>query len=137
MSSRCPHNYELIGNECYSNCPNGTEVLGTSDETCVSTLPCPTGTTADFTGLACTKVAPTGIVAKDTTCPTGYTEWTTDTCYINCTPYFLENGNECRRKIILRKIVAPGWTLPDILMYVGAIFLVIYTLYYITKYFSN
>ena len=99
----CPITYTKINGICYANCPNGTEALEAQPEICVSTIVCPPGTVADTSGLACIKDGLLGIVPKDTTCPSGYTEWVAGSCYINCSAYFLENGIECRRRITIRK----------------------------------
>lgn len=103
-SATCPPNYELIGRTCYSICVSGTTSYTDSPEYCVSTLPCPVGTVEDLSGLACTKVEPTGKEALvGSACPDGYTEWTTDMCYINCPTYFYENGLDCRKRATLRR----------------------------------
>lgn len=99
----CPLGYSLVQSTCLSDCPNGTQVVQTEPQICVSTVPCQVGTTADVSGLACLKVAPIGVTsATGGSCTAGYTEWAEDTCYVNCTSYFLENGTDCRRRVVTR-----------------------------------
>jgi hypothetical protein len=100
----------LTGTVCYSSCPPGTVVNASYDDACISTIACPLGTVQDVTGMTCTKVPPTGIIETSGACPTGYTEWVTDKCYIDCPPQFLENGTDCRKKIIVRQAVDPWCT---------------------------
>lgn len=107
MSIRCPPLYTLTGTVCYSDCPAGTIVSGSYVDACVSTVPCPLGTVDDVTGMTCTKVPPIGIEEKSGSCPTGYTEWVVDQCYIDCPPQFLENGTDCRKKIVVRRAADP------------------------------
>jgi hypothetical protein len=105
MTARCPPSYKLSNGLCYSPCPTGTAELSADEDLCVSTIQCQAGTSADTTGLSCIKVAPTGIVTKvGSFCSTGYTEWTPNTCYLNCNANFLENATECRRRVTLRKV---------------------------------
>lgn len=99
QQASCPINYTFVGGICYGACPAGMQANVTYADTCVQNTACPTGTIEDTTGLACTKTSPTGIQDKTTSCATGYTEWSTGKCYINCpTGLFFENGTECRRK---------------------------------------
>ena len=107
---KCPAGYELVGTVCYSACPAGTEPSTSYDDACVSTIACPVGTVEDVTGMTCTKVPPTGIVETSGECATGYTEWVIGECYINCPPQFLENGTDCRKKIIVRRAAEPWCT---------------------------
>jgi hypothetical protein len=104
----CPPGFTLTGRTCYSTCVSGTTAYADSPEYCVSTLPCPVGTIEDLSGLACTKVEPVGRQElSGTSCPEGYTEWTTDMCYINCPTYFYENGLDCRKRATLRRVASP------------------------------
>lgn len=112
MTAICPVGYNVINGICYSSCPSGTSVLESYPDICVSTLPCPVGTTEDVTGLTCDKVPPTGVITKDTTCPTNYTEWTTGVCYLNCPSMFLDNGTDCRKKVIPRLSVEAWCSYP-------------------------
>lgn len=107
MTAICPSGYTLENGKCYTLCPNGTESSTMYPDYCISTVACQNGTIQDTTGLACTKVAPTGIIDKNTNCPTGYTEWTTGSCYINCNSYFLENGPDCRKRLLFRRTTEP------------------------------
>jgi hypothetical protein len=105
MTARCPPSYKLSNGLCYSPCPTGTSELSADEDLCVSTIQCQAGTSADTTGLSCLKTSPSGIVTKvGSTCTAGFTEWTPNTCYINCNSSFLENATECRRRVSLRKV---------------------------------
>lgn len=107
-SAICPVGFTLSGRTCYSVCPSGTTAYDDYPEYCVSTLPCPIGTVEDLSGLACTKVEPVGVEPLvGSACETGYTEWTANTCYINCPQYFNENGLDCRKRAVLRRVANP------------------------------
>jgi hypothetical protein len=108
MSSLCPSGYTFENGYCYSVCPAGTESIASYPEYCVSTVSCQVGTIPDATGLACTKAEPIGIVPKVTTCASGFTEWTSGLCYVNCNSYFLENALDCRKRLYLRRSMEPS-----------------------------
>ena len=108
MTAICPENYEIINGICYDNCPPFTEVYAEDYTICIQNDACPTGTTADSTGLQCNKVAPIGVVTKvGSLCSENYTEWTLNLCYINCPNDWMENGLACSRNVFLRNTTLP------------------------------
>jgi len=101
----CPSGYSFVESKCLSNCAAGTVVVPSNLQICVSSISCPSGTIPDGTGLACVKVAPIGVqTATGGSCSTGYTRWSSNTCYINCSAGFYENGTECA-KIVYPRLV--------------------------------
>lgn len=105
----CPLNTSFVVDACYPSCPNGTAGSTLYRSLCISTVPCPSGTTDDVTGLTCEKVVTdNGIVAKtEDTCDGGYTEWVTGFCYKDCPTTHLENGKDCKKKTVLRDQFTP------------------------------
>jgi hypothetical protein len=104
----CPSGYSLVQGTCLTNCANGTVVVPSNTKVCVSSISCSTGTIPDGTGLSCLKVAPIGVQsATGGSCSTGYTLWSSNTCYINCPSGFFENGTECARVVYPRSSEDP------------------------------
>ena len=99
-------------------------------EICVSTLECPNGTVIDATGLACTKIAPVGIVEKGDICDITYTEWVPGYCYINCPSTFLENTTECRKPVYVRRTAAATADITGYVFLVVLLGLLMYTYYF-------
>lgn len=108
----CPSGMTLVADLCRGPCPTGSTSPADYPNVCVSTVPCPTGTANDFTGLQCDKTTQgAGIVpATNNACPQGYTQWTTGYCYIDCSVQFLENGLSCIKKSVVRDSAQPVCT---------------------------
>ena len=103
---QCSQGLVASNGTCYGPCPAASSVSTSDPSICVSTIPCQVGTIADISGLKCIK---TDILDKvGDTCPSGYTEWTANKCYIDCTPYFVESGTFCAKNLFVRQSEA-GW----------------------------
>lgn len=103
MSSiQCPYDkpYNSTTQTCLSNCVNNTIPMISNPRLCVSQINCPSGTVVDVTlENTCNKV---GVAPTSGACPTGYTLWTPTTCYIDCPSSFQDTGITCLKKTLQR-----------------------------------
>ena len=101
---------------CYSDCPDYTEPANEDQSKCVPSETCASAVSnlwvsgfiplindAIFS-MVCNKVS---FTKPSGGCPTGYTEWRDEQCYVNCPPGMIENGLTCLRKPISRQSTMP------------------------------
>jgi hypothetical protein len=112
----CQRGCTMFDNVCYCRCPTGSSPANEDGTKCVPDVPTcaayavnagPSGPyLADdpiFT-LSCTKVrrAP-----ESGLCPSGFTEWQSGSCYVNCPSGLIENGLSCLKRPLQRSYMSP------------------------------
>jgi len=109
--SACPGGFQLYQNTCYGPCPLYMEPANEDPSKCAASATCPTFCNNcdslmndNVFSLVCNKIGQ----AKEITCPEGFTEWQTGTCFINCPSGLMENGLTCLKRPINRQFVLPG-----------------------------
>lgn len=102
----CLDGTTLIGTRCYYACPAGTVPLLTDPNYCVADITCPSETMLQdsVNQNLCLKVS---VAPTNGTCPSGYTKWSTNICYVDCPSYLTENGNTCGKRVTSRQSVSP------------------------------
>lgn len=105
---------------CLCSCPANTEPATEDPTRCVPTTTCETYaaavaaqlgislsgallTTDSAFSLLCMKTAQVKIL----TCPTGFSEWQTGFCYLNCPAPLQESGVFCVKKSVARAVDDP------------------------------
>lgn len=91
--------------KCLGQCINYTQEMNSDPYSCVSVISCPGGTTQDpvFENI-CNKIA---TPPTNGTCPSGYSLWTPNNCYIDCTSLYQETGLTCLKKTVQKTISLP------------------------------
>ena len=120
MQPVCKAGCSMYAGTCLCACPANTEPASEDPTRCVPNMTCETYAAAaalqlgispsqyllntDPTfGMLCIKTAQT----KDVTCPTGFSEWQSGYCYLNCPAPLQESGVYCVKKSITREATDP------------------------------
>ena len=100
---------------CYCRCPTGSSPANEDPTKCVADSPtCAVyavnagspGALVDdptFT-LTCTKIRQVPVLGA---CASGFTEWQSGSCYINCPSGLIENGRSCLKRPLQRTFSTP------------------------------
>ena len=111
----CQQGCTFFSSVCYCRCPSGTSPANEDPTKCVPDAPtCAVyavnagspGALSDdliFT-LSCTKIRQSPV---DGACPSGFTEWQSGSCYINCPSGLIENGLSCLKRPVQRNYRNP------------------------------
>ena len=102
----CPSFYTIYENKCLSPCNQGYVEYPGSPYYCVSTFPCPTGTSPSRDIKLCVKNN-LGPPNPATGCPINQMEWIHSQCMINCQFPLLEDVTDCLQTMVLRQTMDP------------------------------
>lgn len=102
----CPLLYTLYENKCLFPCNKGYVEYPDDPTYCVSTYPCPVGTTKGSDIKLCVKNN-LGVPNPTTGCPLNQMEWIHNQCMINCYAPLLEDVTDCHQILIQRLELEP------------------------------
>jgi len=113
----CQHGCVMFDNVCYCRCPSGSSPANEDPTKCVPDFPTCSeyAVSAGFSSgalvsdptftLSCIKVRRP--VEQSGLCLSGYTEWQSGSCYVNCPSGLVENGLTCLKRPLQRSYKYP------------------------------